>query len=178
MIIKKLESFYIISKIKEHEKNKDKLLKLIENIPKTSIQSKKENISHSDWNLPKDFEREYLNFFYDIIKPYMNDIMKSLYCSSWNIQNGWFQQYVKDNKHEWHNHQKTNFSNIYYLEMPDKNMKTEFYNILTKKIITFDLKEGDLLTFPAYILHRSKKIKSLCRKTIISFNSNFVNVNL
>ena len=178
MIIKKLESYYIISKIKEHKKNKDTLLKLIENIPKTNIQLKEENISHSDWNLPKDFKREYLDFFYDIIKPYMNDIMKSLYCSSWNIQNGWFQQYVKNNKHGWHNHPKTNFSNIYYLEMPNQNMKTEFYNILTKKIITFNLKEGDLLTFPAHMLHRSKKIKSLHRKTIISFNSDFVNVNL
>jgi len=178
MIIKKLESYYIINKIKEHEKNKDKLLKLIENIPKTSVQSKRENINHSDWNLPKDFKRDYLILFYDIVKHYMNDIMKSLHCSKWDIRNGWFQQYTKNNKHEWHVHQHTNFSNIYYLEMPDQNMKTEFYNILTKEIITFDLKEGDLLTFPGHLLHRSKTINTLNRKTIISFNSNFMDATL
>lgn len=178
MIIKKIDSFYIINTIKEHNKIKKKLLKLIEKIPTTGIQSKKESVYHSDWNLPKDYKRDYLDFFYNIVKPYMCDIMKFLYCSHFKIHNAWFQQYIKNDKHDWHNHAGVNFSNIYYLEMPNQYMKTEFYNILTKKITTFNLKEGDLLTFPAYMVHRSKKIKSLHRKTIISFNSDFIDVKL
>jgi hypothetical protein len=174
MIINKLESFYIVNKIKEHKENKNNLLKLIEKIPLNDY----DNITHTDWNLPKEYKRDYLDFFYKVISPYMYEIMKKLHCSEWKIENGWFQQYKKDNEHDWHNHNRANFSNIYYLEMPNNDMKTEFYDILTKKIITFDLEEGDLLTFPAHILHRSKKIENLQRKTIISFNSDFSNVIL
>jgi hypothetical protein len=174
MIINKLESFYILNKIKEHKENKNNLLKLIEKIPLNRY----DNITHTDWNLPKEYKRDYLDFFYNVISPYMYEIMKKLHCSEWKIENGWFQQYKKDNDHDWHNHNRANFSNIYYLEMPNNDMKTEFYDILTKKIITFDLEEGDLLTFPAHILHRSKKIENLQRKTIISFNSDFSNVIL
>jgi len=178
MIVKKLESFYIINKIIEHKQFKNKLLKLINDMPKSNFESTRENITHTDWNLPKDTKRDYLELFYDIITPYMNSIMKQMYCSKWRINNGWFQQYTENNEHKWHNHCGTNFSNVYYLEMPEKYMKTEFYNIITKKIYTFNLQEGDLLTFPAYILHRSKKIKNSHRKTIISFNSDFLDVKL
>jgi len=178
MIIKNLESFYFVNKIKEHKENKNKLLKLIEKIPVNNLVTERENILHTDWNLPKEYKREYLDFFYNIISPYMNEIMKKVYCLKWSIGNGWFQQYKKDNEHHWHNHCGANYSNVYYLEMPNKDMKTEFYNILTKKIITFNIQEGDLITFPAHILHRSKKIKNSQRKTIISFNSDFSDVIL
>ena len=104
--------------------------------------------------------------------------MKKLHSSNWKIHNGWFQQYKKNSEHTWHNHNQTNFSNVYYLEMPEKYMQTEFYNILNKKIITFNLEEGDLLTFPAHMMHRSKKIKNSKRKTIISFNSDFSKITL
>ena len=60
-----------------------------------------------------------------------------------------------------------------YLELPNNEDKTDFFSILDKKIITdIDIKEGDLITFPAYILHRSNT-NSMKRKTIISFNSSF-----
>lgn len=178
MIIKELKSFYIVNKIKEHKDIKNKLLDLIAKIPTNNFITKRENILHTDWNLPKDYKRDYLDFFYQIIAPYMEDITKHLYCSNWYIRNGWFQQYKKNNEHSWHNHCEANYSNIYYLEMPDKNMRTELYNIVTKKIITLDVKEGDFLMFPAHILHRSKKLKTSKRKTIISFNSDFSEVTL
>ena len=176
MIIKKIDSFCIINKIKEHKTIKKNLLNLIKKIPLNSIKNNTSNIEHTDWNLPKDIKREYLDLFYNIVRPYMFDMMKKLYCSNWIVRNGWFQQYKKNNNHTWHNHCGVNFSNIYYLEMPEQNMKTEFFDILTKKIITFNVKEGDLLTFPAFMIHRSDEIKNLKRKTIISFNSDFENI--
>jgi len=42
---------------------------------------------------------------------------------------------------------------------------------LNNKIIKVNAKEGDILTFPAYLKHRSKPIKNEKRKTIISFNT-------
>jgi hypothetical protein len=178
MIVNKLETVCFINKIKEHKNIKQSILNLIKTIPLNNYKTDRETISHTDWNLPKNHKREYLDFFYKIISPYMDKIMNKLYCTDWKIRNAWFQQYEKNNEHNWHNHNEANYTNVYYLEMPDDNMKTELYDILNKKIITFDLKEGDLFTFPANILHRSKKINIDKRKTIISFNSDFEKVNL
>lgn len=178
MIIKNLDSFCIVNKIKEHKQNKDKLLKFIDDMPKSSFKSNREDVSKTDWNLPKETKRDYLEFFYDIVTPYMDTMKDEMHCDNWQINNGWYQQYTGDNEHKWHNHPGTNFSNVYFLEMPEKQMQTQFYNLLTKNIITFDLEEGDLLTFPAHLLHRSDKINSMKRKTIISFNSDFKDVRL
>ena len=50
-----LKSFYIVTDIKEHKEKKDKLLSLIDNMKELSL----DNISNTDWNLPKDTKREY-----------------------------------------------------------------------------------------------------------------------
>lgn len=170
MKIKEIKSFYIINEIIEHKKIKEKLLLLINKLPK----SKFTNISHTDWNLPREMKREYLNFFYEIINPYMNKMAEVLNEKKWIIHNGWFQQYIKNDFHDWHRHESCNFTNVYYLELPNKNMTTKLATGLsTKNIIDIKAKEGDLITFPACTLHTSKKINNESRKTIISFNSSF-----
>jgi hypothetical protein len=45
------------------------------------------------------------------------------------------------------------------------------------KINKFSVKEGDILIFPSFILHRGKRNKSNKTKTIISFNCNVANLN-
>ena len=173
MIIKKIKTFCLINKIKEHKENKDQLLNLIKKIPTTNlIENNDSKIKHSDWSLDKNFKREYLEHFYKMIEPYMIDIMKVLKCKSWQISNGWFQQYSKSDFHSWHVHPNANFTNVYYLELPDKKEKTQIYNALDNKIENFNISEGDLITFPAYLIHRSKPL-NVKTKTIISFNSNF-----
>ena len=173
MIFKKINSFYIVNKFKEHKNLKKDLLNLMNKIPLNSFKTEKENILHTDWNLPKEYKREYADLFLKNNPQYMNKIAKKLYCKTCVVSNIWFQQYEKNNNHDWHCHQQSNYSNIYYLEMPNKNMKTELYDILNKKIITFQVNEGDILTFPAGILHRSKKNNNEFRKSIISFNCDF-----
>lgn len=164
----KLESFYIVNKVKEHKKIKSKLLKLINKIPKSPL----ETISHTDWKLPKEYKREYLDFFYQSIKPYMNLISDEFKTKEWTIHNGWFQQYVINNEHDWHVHNNANYSNVYYLELPDKKMTTKFKG-LNNETIDINAEEGDLVTFPAHMLHKSEPVKGRKRKTIISFNSDF-----
>jgi len=178
MIIEKFESFYIINKIYEHKIIKNKLLNFINEIPLNSINTINEKINHTDWTLPKNFERKYLNFFLEIINPYMIKIMKFLKTEEYKIDNIWFQQYTKNNFHNWHVHENSNYTNVYYLELPDKEMKTKILNINTNKIIEIDVQEGDVITFPAHLPHTSEIIKNDKRKTIISFNSNFLGVNL
>jgi len=164
----KLKSFYIVNKIKEHPKIKEKLLRLIKDIPRSPLN----DISHTDWRLPSEYKREYLEFFYKSIKPYMNLISGKFKTKKWAIHNGWFQQYTIDNQHDWHIHNNANYSNVYYLELPNKNMTTKFKDI-NGEITNINAREGDLVTFPAHIIHKSDPIEYKKRKTIISFNSDF-----
>jgi cupin superfamily acireductone dioxygenase involved in methionine salvage len=164
-----LKSFYIVTDIKEHKKNKDKLLSLIDGMEKSSI----DNVSKTDWNLPKETKRQYKDLFYKMIEPYLNEMTDKLKFKSCKINNIWYQSYEKNSTHEWHVHPEVNYTNVYYLDLPDETIKTQLYDIRENKIINIELKEGQLFTFPANILHRSPINTSNNVKTIISFNTNF-----
>jgi len=157
-----------ITKINNYQEINKQLLFLIDKIPNNSLIEGNDNISHTDWNLPFNFKREYLEYFIEIIKPYMLKITTELKSKRYSIENAWFQQYNKNSQHSWHTHSNCNFTNVYFVELPSKSLGTEILDI--EKL---DLSEGDLLTFPAYMYHRSPVNLEDKRKTIISFNSNF-----
>ena len=54
----------------------------------------------------------------------MDNLQVYYKSKSWRITNAWFQQYEKNSYHEYHNHTQTNFTNVYFLELPDTNFKT------------------------------------------------------
>ena len=179
MKILPLKSFYLITDIKEHNSIKDKLLFFINQMEESKINNEKDSISKTDWNLPKETKRIYLEYFYSIIKPYMNTMADKLKCKSWDIHNSWYQTYKKGDTHSWHIHPAENYTNVYYVDLPEQKIKTELYDIVDNKIIDeIEVKEGKLFTFPANIIHRSPINTSNNVKTIISFNSNFTNVFL
>ena len=174
-----LKSFYILTYIKEHQQNKNKLLSLINKMQLSSINNNKDVISKTDWNLPKEIKREYINFFYKMVTPYMDNMAVKLKCKSWNISNAWYQVYKKQDTHGWHIHENNNYTNVYYLDLPEQNIKTQLYDVKDNKIIDeIQIEEGHLFTFPAHIIHRSPPNISDKTKTIISFNSNFKQINL
>lgn len=167
MRTKKIKTDIINNRVKEHKKYKLQLLKLIDEMPNVS----QEGVSKSDWSLPKNHPRKYLDLFYSkVIKAPMN-IMKDYFeAKNWDISNGWFQQYEKNSYHSWHNHPNANWTNVYFLELPDKTFKTKIK--VQGKILNYEAEEGDLISFPAYLPHTSNKNQG-GRKTIIAFNSNF-----
>ena len=55
--------------------------------------------------------------------------------------------------------------------MPDTDYVTELLDV-NNKPIKLNAKEGDIITFPSHLLHRSKPNGNK-RKTIISYNSSF-----
>ncbi len=74
--------------------------------------------------------------------------------------------------HGWHTH-SDNYTGVYYLELPDETPKTQIVNPLNQtEIIDLDIKEGDIVLFPSFIIHRAPINKSNKRKTIISFDIN------
>jgi len=180
MKIQNVSSPFIITKVDNHKEHKETLLSYInifnkDNKTDVSLEtmgfgddSKLANVK-SDWNLERG---DYLKYFYDsVIQKNMKEIKEYLKMGQWAIENGWFQQYSKGGEHNWHCHTNSQFSNCYYLELPDKEHLTEIKD-LNGELIEFDAKEGDMVTFPSYLLHRSKPNNGE-RKTVISFNSNF-----
>ena len=129
----------------------------------------------SDYFLPKDTHRGYLDYFYsDVIPSSLEKVGKDLGLTPMeiHIHNGWFQQYTDGGQHSWHNHTDCQFANVYFLELPDEEYKTEIVDE-NGDIIEFAVKEGDVLSFPSWMLHRSKPNFSKHRKSIISFNTSF-----
>jgi hypothetical protein len=65
------------------------------------------------------------------------------------------------------------WTNIYYVDLQEKFPKTELKNYMGQ-IISYNVEEGDILTFPSIVFHRSNITKQNYKKTVISFNCNIV----
>ena len=160
-------NFIFKSKVPNHEEIKKILLQQINLIPKNPMISERENILHTDWNLPKVMHREYSNLFIQTVSPHLEMIRKELNAEKIEIDNFWFQIYGQNGKHGWHTHPKTNYSNVYFLECP-KGSSTKF------KEFTQECEEGDILSFPAFLPHCSPIIVDDSIKSVIAFNTNIL----
>ena len=117
----------VVTRIEEHEKHKASLLnkiELLKEVPGTPVMPG----VYSDWALGSEIVREYLDEFYELIDPIMEDIAKSLGFLTpeylirdyrMSITKIWFNQYEEGGEHDWHNHPGCQFTNCYYLELPD-----------------------------------------------------------
>tara|TARA_R100001510_G_C7645202_1_gene202591 strand:+ start:808 stop:1308 length:501 start_codon:yes stop_codon:yes gene_type:complete len=147
-----------------------KLITLINQVPKNSLKTNEQKISHTDYNLKKQDPFHYKQFFFDnVLKEYLKYFGNKFNRFKIEVDSLWFQIYKKGDFHDWHSHAKTNFANVFYLQLPHKNLKTNF-----KDCKDISIEEGDILTFPAYMLHRSPMNTNDKEKIIISWNSNFL----
>ena len=115
------------------------------------------------------------NNYYSIFHQEADSLYRTVNDRYWitdfHILNVWFQQYHINDTHKWHNHGESNISLSYLLELDDPKHSTEFID--TKQNKTFQvegIREGDVIIFPSYILHRSPIITSTNRKTSIAIN--------
>ena len=121
MRIEEIKSEFFYYDVPKAETHKNNLLKLIDLIPNNPF----EEISHTDWNLPEQFERKYLKYFFDnILSNMMEEQLKYFNSHRWRVEKCWFQQYGNKSGHLWHNHPRTNFTNVYFLELPNESLKT------------------------------------------------------
>lgn len=171
-MIKSIESPITINPFKYHSEIKEELLKKIDVAKNNSPYdpSSEVNISRADWFDASNMNRDWVSF---LSKNLLNEIAKNyseIGFDSLRVNEIWFQQYYNGSEHGWHSH-SANFTNVYYLEFHESSPKTLLLNPLNRKeIIEVDVKEGDLLSFPSYVLHKAPKNESNKRKTIISYN--------
>lgn len=119
--------------------------------------------------MPQTLHKAWYNYFIkNIYFPW-----KDKFCDYSNseivLHNAWFQWYEKNDFHVWHIHGGTHFTNIYYLSLPNKDIKTKIKDFDEEK--NFDVSEGQILTIPAYWRHKSPPNTFDEPKIIISFNT-------
>ena len=164
--------FHKIFNVDEHQYIKPMILKEIDNFTIKHIKNKEDSITKTDWQINKYVPRTYFKYLDTFIQTTYFDFIKSIGASQLKINNIWFQKYQINDTHNWHCHPGTHFSNIYYLELPENTLKTEFKNPSDiEKTFCFDVKEGDILTFPGWYIHRSPIVKTDSRKTVVVFNT-------
>lgn len=175
MGFKSVEFPILVTKFKQHWALKEKLLSSIESGPGVSLIDDVDSISKTDWNLTAETPRPYLEILTPHLVEHLKDSYKGFRSTGFQIHNFWFQQYKDNSTHNWHTHQAAQFTNIYYLELPKSAPRTQILNPMNmEEVITVEVDEGDIITLPAMIYHRSPPATEFGRKTIISFNTSLM----
>ena len=156
-----------------HKTIKKELLNEIDKVKKIDLKRNPDQtrISYCDWDNRKDFNRNWYKLIKIPLSIAFTQTANQLNFFNYLLQDIWYQQYEKNDCHNWHIH-SDNYTGVYYVEY-DKNCKTELYDSVKNKKFYLEAKEGDLVFFPSFIIHRSPMKKESKRKTIISWNLNF-----
>lgn len=168
-----LSTPYIIGRFEKHAELKDAVLAAI-NEQKEFDHFYEEHddvdITRCDWSSRYNPDRKWANVLLPDLFEHLKKVTVELGYSVYKIQELWFQQYETSSVHGWHVH-GSNWTSVYYLELPNGCPQTQYINPFTQTdICTFDVKEGDILTFPSFVIHRAPINTSIDRKTIISWN--------
>ena len=161
--------------LESHSNIKSNLLEFIDNDP-----SGKQFIDSVDHLNKTDFfsmdKREaipyYYSVFYNNAQDYYWEVLDRYCMENIDLESIWYQQYIKKDTHGWHVHPHSSISFVYNLELESSHSSTEFYDRKNKQIVQLEVNEGDILTFPSHLIHRSAPLIGN-RKTIISGNYNF-----
>lgn len=176
MIKNILQIPYVIDNASFHNSIKDELLS---HIDKSDSETKQQtddyysdNIYKLDWFKNTDFDRPWFKYFQPHFQKQIIKMINELGFDSYFLVATWYQQYLNNSTHGWHTH-SDNYTGVYYLELPEDTPKTQIVNpVNQKEVIDLDIKEGDFVLFPSFVIHRAPINKSNNRKTIISFDIN------
>lgn len=177
----KLETPCLIDSLKSHIKIKKQLINLLKKTKCDYLETKNEYfgdlIHRLDWSKSADFSRKWVKFLQPYLYKHLKGFANSLGYQNIRFINLWFQQYNQTGKHGWHIH-GDNYTGVYYVKLSDKSAKTELINPFSQnEKIIIDAKEGDVVIFPSYVIHRAPTQKEKTNKIIISFNINFEFIN-
>lgn len=151
--------------VEGHEQYKPLLLKSIEEmVEKHNIEPNSKGYLYDyPLNVPKTYEK----LFEQLIYPYVMEVAEIYGLQpEYKKIKPWFQQYTQNSDFGWHQH-NGHWAVVYYLELPEMSEATEFLHY------DIPLKEGQLIFFPTFLVHRSPIIKSNTRKTIIATNVSY-----
>jgi len=178
--------FYHIFKVKDHHLNKERILSEVSkknrHLRNTEITDRHSYISNSDWDTFKDFSWFIKALSTNDQLRYKLFVAKKFGRSSAQVNSTWFNQYYANSgcEHVFHDHVSTDvtyicdLTNIYYVELSDRSLRTVLKHPTTGKEIIPNVREGDIITFRSDIFHKSPPNYTNTRKTIIAFNLEFI----
>jgi hypothetical protein len=155
--------------VRDHDKIKNTLLDSI-NKNTNSLKDNNQSIYNSDWNQNLNVDYSLLNIHVDNLCWIINSNYYKREILNKENATVWFQQYAKNDFHDWHVHSNALYSAVYFLDVDDNTPTTTFR--VKDDIIEHEVKEGEIIVFPSSILHCSKPNKSEKLKTVIAFNLN------
>lgn len=161
--------FYLYD-VPNHAELKVKILEGIYTTGKHSVMNFVDKISNTDWHQSPSVLRPYFQHLHPVINVHIADLRHTIGLPDYtalDLTNYWFQQYEEGDHHQWHTHPNSTFSNVYYVDLPEGAVKTSFK--FAGNEFEVDVKEGQILTFPACFLHCSKPNKK-ATKTVVAFN--------
>jgi len=169
----------IVQKFNKHKEIKENLLNLLNNTNSENLQSidnyYSDKISRLDWFDKTNWKRKWVEYIIEDLISHFKNQVKKLNLSDVIINALWFQQYNKSDTHSWHVH-GDNYTGVYYVEFDKKCPPTQLIDPITEKLIKIKVKEGDIIMFPSFVIHRAPLVKNNTKKTIISFNLTFNNI--
>ena len=170
----KIDIPVVIKSFDEHNAVKDTVLRLLDDQKSSEACGGNEHITKTDWFVDVHQPRDYWDFLAGYLWPRVLEVCINSFHYPFNssdnkVTNFWFQQYSKGDFHGWHRHGFSSVSAVYFLELPD-NKGTEFKLPQSSEIYQPEVKEGDILIFPAFLVHRSPVNDTEKRKTIVAFN--------
>lgn len=169
--LKTLVTEYVHGKIEKHNEIKQELISQILSSNSHSIYDETERVSHTDLNY-RDQARPWLPLFFDNVRPYMDDFVRLFMHENWAIHHTWYFRYLKGEYSQWHVHPDCSWTNVYFLQLPDKKSRTTLLNASSgEEVIIADVEEGDIISFPSTVIHCSKPNMFDEDKIVIAFNS-------
>tara|TARA_Y100000004_G_C8833634_1_gene377288 strand:+ start:30 stop:518 length:489 start_codon:yes stop_codon:yes gene_type:complete len=154
-------NYLSVYKVKNFFTIKDQLIKLIFD-DKYGVQH--QNIFKTDYF--STVKGEWFNYFHKkVFQNFSEFFIQKYNADKIHLDNCWYQIYNTNDNHGLHMHPRTNFTNVFYLQLPGPDSPT----IVKNQILNAE--EGDIVSFPGFIPHESKTNIHQKPKIIISFNS-------
>jgi len=172
---------YFVRKMPYHYENKQIILDMIDRVERvddtvTMPDDRYQRITKYDYLMVDTVtNRPWVDFITPKILNVLNTMPPELGFAIPDIRAIWFQQYQTKDHHQWHPHCGCNWAGIYFLESPHYSHITEYIEPFTQRLFSFNAQEGDIVIFPAQLLHRSSEFFSDDRKTVIAFNFDQMN---
>ena len=160
--------------ITEWKDNKKHILSLVD-FSNESASSKFETLTYSDYYMDNSYKIRYSKFLMDMLNPYLKEFSDNVYQFQ-KIFGPWCQKQLSGDYHATHDHGSVGYSAVFYAKMnPDVHQSTNFISPFpssagTIETRSFPATEGDLVIFPAHLLHSSVPHRSDEDRIVFSFN--------
>ena len=161
---------YVVSHFPYHDELKKDILKYIGEIGAPINKDDLDKVLRSDWEIDPKIKRKYWSYMYLYLHEHMSEVFDMLGHDKHEYANYWYQQYNKTDRHRWHQHRNCSWACVYYVELPEDAPRTLIKDPFSGEIITPNIKEGDILTFPSFAWHCSPASESESVKTVVVFN--------